>query len=150
MGLYEDRSPGEIFITMAKEGSKISGLMDSIAVAVSLALQYGVPLRFLVDKFAHVRFEPSGWTGNRRIPYAKSIMDYIFRRLGMKFLGAAGDGTDATEISTLRFTGTDPQQGLLPAAAAVDAPLCTECGSIMSRNGSCYKCGNCGGTSGCS
>ena len=85
--MFEDGAPGEIFITMAKEGSTISGLMDSIAVAISLTLQYGVPLKFLVDKFAHVRFEPSGWTGNPQIPYAESIMDYIFRWLGVKFLG---------------------------------------------------------------
>jgi ribonucleoside-diphosphate reductase alpha chain len=101
-GMYNDRSLGEIFLTMAKEGSTISGLMDSLAVTVSLALQYGVPLQFLVDKFAHVRFEPSGWTGNPQIPYAKSIVDYIFRWLGAKFLGpeyaiteAGGDGTSA-------------------------------------------------------
>ena len=81
VGMYEDGSPGEIFVTMAKEGSTISGLMDSMAVAISLTLQYGVPLKFLVDKFSHVRFEPSGWTGNRQIPYAKSILDYIFRWL---------------------------------------------------------------------
>jgi ribonucleoside-diphosphate reductase alpha chain len=86
-GMFEDGSPGEIFVTMAKEGSTISGLMDSMAVAISLTLQCGVPLRFLVDKFAHVRFEPSGWTGNPQIPYATSIMDYIFRWLGVKFLG---------------------------------------------------------------
>ena len=85
--MYEDGCPGEIFITMAKEGSTISGLMDSLAVTISVALQYGAPLGFLVDKFAHVRFEPSGWTGNRQIPYAKSILDYIFRWLGVKFLG---------------------------------------------------------------
>src|SRR5262249_49622088 len=78
-GMYDDGTPGEIFIAMAKEGSTISGLMDSFATAVSFNLQYGVPLKFLVDKFAHVRFEPSGWTGNQTIPYAKSIMDYIFR-----------------------------------------------------------------------
>ncbi len=87
MGLYEDGMPGEIFITMAKEGSTISGLMDGFATAISFALQYGVPLKFLVDKFSHVRFEPSGWTGNQQVPYAKSILDYIFRWLGAKFLG---------------------------------------------------------------
>jgi ribonucleoside-diphosphate reductase alpha chain len=87
VGMFEDGSPGEIFVTMAKEGSTISGLMDSMAVAISLTLQCGVPLKFLVDKFAHVRFEPSGWTGNPQIPYATSIMDYIFRWLALKFLG---------------------------------------------------------------
>ncbi len=88
VGMYDDGAPGEIFITMAKEGSTISGLMDAFATAVSFNLQYGVPLKFLVDKFAHVRFEPSGWTGNQQIPYAKSIMDYIFRWLGAQVPGS--------------------------------------------------------------
>ena len=88
VGMFEDGTPGEIFVTMAKEGSTISGLMDSFATSISYCLQYGVPLKFLVDKFGHVRFEPSGWTGNPQIPYAKSIPDYIFRWLGAKFLGA--------------------------------------------------------------
>ena len=87
VGLFEDGSPGELFITMAKEGSTISGLMDSFATTVSYALQYGVPLKFFVDKFSHVRFEPSGYTGNPQITYAKSIMDYIFRWLAIKFPG---------------------------------------------------------------
>jgi ribonucleoside-diphosphate reductase alpha chain len=151
VGMYEDGSPGEVFITMAKEGSTISGLMDSFATAVSFNLQYGVPLKFLVDKFAHVRFEPSGWTGNPQIPYAKSIMDYMFRWLGAKFLGPEYAVTEAGETSTLRATEADPQQELpFQNLAATDAPFCAECGSIMTRNGSCYKCGNCGGTSGCS
>ena len=89
VGLYEDGMPGEIFISMAKEGSTISGLMDSFATAISYGLQYGVPLKFFVDKFSHVRFEPSGWTGNKDIPYAKSIMDYIFRWMGNRFLGSS-------------------------------------------------------------
>jgi len=150
VGLYSDGSPGEIFITMAKEGSTISGLMDAFATAVSFNLQYGVPLKFLVDKFAHVRFEPSGWTGNPLVPYAKSIMDYIFRWLGAKFLGPEYAVTEAGETTTLRPTEPDPQQQLPFAPVVADAPLCAECGSIMTRNGSCYKCGNCGGTSGCS
>ena len=150
VGLYEDGIPGEIFITMAKEGSTISGLMDSMAVVTSLSLQYGVPLQFLVDKFSHVRFEPSGWTGNPQIPYAKSIMDYIFRWLGAKFLGPEYAVTEAGESPGLRATENEPQQVLQFAPTAPDTPLCAECGSIMTRNGSCYKCGNCGGTSGCS
>jgi ribonucleoside-diphosphate reductase alpha chain len=150
VGMYDDGAPGEIFITMAKEGSTISGLMDAFATAVSFNLQYGVPLKFLVDKFAHVRFEPSGWTGNQQIPYAKSIMDYIFRWLGAKFLGPEYAVTEAGETSVLRPTEASPQQELPFAPATADAPLCAECGSIMTRNGSCYKCGNCGGTSGCS
>jgi len=150
VGMYDDGAPGEIFITMAKEGSTISGLMDAFATAVSFNLQYGVPLKFLVDKFAHVRFEPSGWTGNPLVPYAKSIMDYIFRWLGAKFLGPEYAVTEAGETTTLRPTEPDPQQQLPFAPVVADAPLCAECGSIMTRNGSCYKCGNCGGTSGCS
>jgi ribonucleoside-diphosphate reductase alpha chain len=150
VGMYDDGTPGEIFITMAKEGSTISGLMDAFATAVSFNLQYGVPLKFLVDKFAHVRFEPSGWTGNQTIPYAKSIMDYIFRWLGAKFLGSEYAITEAGETTTLRPTEPDPQQDLPFSPVVSDAPLCAECGSIMTRNGSCYKCGNCGGTSGCS
>ncbi len=86
VGLYEDGQPGEIFLKMAKEGSTISGLMDTFATTVSVALQYGVPLHDLVHKFAHVRFEPSGFTGNPEIPIAKSIVDYIFRWLGSRFL----------------------------------------------------------------
>ena len=150
VGMYDDGAPGEIFITMAKEGSTISGLMDAFATAVSFNLQYGVPLKFLVDKFAHVRFEPSGWTGNQQIPYAKSIMDYIFRWLGARFLGPEYAVTEAGETTTLRPTEASPQQELPFAPVVADAPLCAECGSIMTRNGSCYKCGNCGGTSGCS
>jgi ribonucleoside-diphosphate reductase alpha chain len=150
VGMYDDGAPGEIFITMAKEGSTISGLMDSLATAISFNLQYGVPLKFLVDKFAHVRFEPSGWTGNQQIPYAKSIIDYIFRWLGAKFLGPEYAVTEAGESPMLRPTEADAQQQLPFSPAVADAPLCAECGSIMTRNGSCYKCGNCGGTSGCS
>jgi ribonucleoside-diphosphate reductase alpha chain len=150
VGMYDDGAPGEIFITMAKEGSTISGLMDAFATAVSFNLQYGVPIKFLVDKFAHVRFEPSGWTGNQQIPYAKSIMDYIFRWLGAKFLSPEYAVSEAGEPMTLRPTETDPQQQLPFLPVTADAPLCAECGSIMTRNGSCYKCGNCGGTSGCS
>jgi ribonucleoside-diphosphate reductase alpha chain len=150
VGMYDDGSPGEIFITMAKEGSTISGLMDAFATAVSFNLQYGVPLKFLVDKFAHVRFEPSGWTGNQQVPYAKSIMDYIFRWLGAKFLGPEYAITEAGETAALRPTEPSPQQELPFSPVSADAPLCAECGSIMTRNGSCYKCGNCGGTSGCS
>ena len=125
--------------------------MDSFATVVSFNLQYGVPIKFLVDKFAHVRFEPSGWTGNQQIPYAKSIMDYIFRWLGNKFLGPEYATVEAGEtMPTLRPTETDPQIELPFNPMTSDAPLCSECGSIMTRNGSCYKCANCGGTSGCS
>jgi ribonucleoside-diphosphate reductase alpha chain len=151
VGMYEDGTPGEIFVTMAKEGSTISGLMDSFSTSVSYCLQYGVPLKFLVDKFGHVRFEPSGWTGNQQIPYAKSIPDYIFRWLAAKFLGAEYPAAnEAGASSALRPTEVSPQESLPFPAVATDAPMCAECGGMMTRNGSCYKCENCGGTSGCS
>jgi ribonucleoside-diphosphate reductase alpha chain len=150
VGLYEDGTPGELFITMAKEGSTISGLMDSFATSVSYGLQYGVPLKFFVDKFSHVRFEPSGWTGNQTIPYAKSIMDYIFRWLGNRFLGPEYAITEAGESPKLRATEPEPQQSLGFEKQTAEAVVCSECGSLMVPNGSCYKCENCGGTSGCS
>ena len=150
VGLYEDGSPGELFITMAKEGSTISGLMDSFGLAISYALQYGVPLKFFVDKFSHVRFEPSGWTGNPQVPYAKSIMDYIFRWMGGKFLGPEFAVGDVGDSQKLQVTEPVPQQSLPFPVSVADSPTCSECGGIMTRNGSCYKCGNCGSTSGCS
>jgi ribonucleoside-diphosphate reductase alpha chain len=269
VGLYEDGTPGEIFLKMAKEGSTISGLMDAFATAISVALQYGVPLKDLVNKFSHMRFEPAGFTGNREIPMAKSLVDYIFRYLATKFLdrdaqdqvgiinrqmtlsdaqpvsagtdsgGAAGSaaqaegmgspnaeaaepapnetgagsssgrpgagasglaGAPATPTSSAASSGSDAgskgtpssgsasgpggtasqtdataeskPNGLLDGLKVVaanghatksadagqpsvtfdtaDSPACTECGSIMVRNGSCYKCINCGSTSGCS
>jgi len=240
VGLYPDGQPGEIFLKMAKEGSTVSGLMDTFATAISLSLQYGVPLRDLVNKFAHVRFEPSGFTGNNEIPIAKSIIDYIFRWLGSRFLStddkanlglinreSYGDAPTASAISA--DSGPAPLATASPAnfvsetlaaptpapaapqpsepspapareepkaelaviaanpvanghanghangngkstsfgagtgamtlnlggvkvafAAQADAPSCMDCGSIMVRNGSCYKCLNCGSTSGCS
>jgi ribonucleoside-diphosphate reductase alpha chain len=150
VGMYEDGTPGEVFISMAKEGSTISGLMDTLATSISYGLQYGVPLKFFVDKFSHVRFEPSGWTGNSQVPYAKSIIDYIFRWLGARFLGIT-EASEAGEALKLRPTEVQPQQALpFEANVVSDAPMCSECGSMMTRNGSCYKCENCGGTSGCS
>jgi ribonucleoside-diphosphate reductase alpha chain len=245
IGLYEDGQPGEIFLRMAKEGSTISGLMDSFATAVSVAMQYGVPLKDLVNKFSHLRFEPAGFTTNRDIPMAKSLVDYIFRYMASKFLSQ--DEKDAVGIINRQMTlteavpvgesgpaGTTPAGGAAPSAATssprsttsgsgqssvvdaapadssasasgsdaaaaeagaaasgpaaqksgsslldglkivaqnaaaatreerlnagqapvvfdtADSPACTECGSIMVRNGSCYKCINCGATSGCS
>src|SRR5882762_7264156 len=131
VGMYEDGAPGEIFVTMAKEGSTISGLMDSFSTSVSYCLQYGVPLKFLVDKFAHVRFEPSGWTGNPKIPYAKSIPDYIFRWLALRFIGPEGaPPVEAGDSSVMRPTEPDPQQALPFPSQVSDAPLCAECGSL--------------------
>ena len=231
VGLYEDGTPGEVFITMAKEGSTISGLMDSFATAISMCLQHGVPLKLLCEKFAHTRFEPSGWTGNEQIGYAKSIMDYIFRWMQLRFLSgtqlalfanlqpsaaavpvtglitAPDNAVILSEAKDPRislspaaqipephtmlgdaFEHTDrtpPQQGIAPDLQASsgltnnqqlttnnfavedrsiihasdamkglydmgDAPSCSTCGAIMVRNGSCYRCMECGGTSGCS
>jgi ribonucleoside-diphosphate reductase alpha chain len=250
IGLYEDGTPGEIFLRMAKEGSTISGLMDSFATAVSLALQYGVPLKDLVNKFSHLRFEPAGFTTNRDIPMAKSLVDYIFRYMATKFMsadeknavgivnrqltlseaqvvggdataastpsqgsggGAAAGSTPTGSISTRSddkagdatkagspdaATGRQAPDVAVPEDSATaipvggeetaasglldglkivaqnveakdraerlevgqapvifdtaDSPACTDCGSIMVRNGSCYKCINCGATSGCS
>jgi ribonucleoside-diphosphate reductase alpha chain len=242
IGLYEDGTPGEIFLRMAKEGSTISGLMDSFATAVSLALQYGVPLRDLVNKFSHLRFEPAGFTTNRDIPMAKSLVDYIFRYMATKFLTrdeqdvvgiinrqmtlseapaksgdaavdaptapgfatvaegapptattsseATPEGSDVTRDEAATASGSSTSEGAGGEAAGeaeakildgfqilaknghaqkadergerleagqapvifdtADSPACFECGSIMVRNGSCYKCINCGSTSGCS
>ncbi|NJD29388.1 MAG: vitamin B12-dependent ribonucleotide reductase [Chloroflexi bacterium] len=240
VGLYPDGQPGEIFLKMAKEGSTVSGLMDTFATTVSVALQYGVPLRDLVNKFAHVRFEPSGFTGNSEIPIAKSIVDYIFRWLGSRFLsvddkanlglidrtesqepaaaaassvpfGLAARSDESRDDAVRANASADPAPAAPPTAAGpvvavapdpatksegkevavvgvaavanghanghangngtasngggitlnlggtkvafatqADAPSCMDCGSIMVRNGSCYKCLNCGSTSGCS
>jgi len=207
-GKYEDGSPGEIFVVMAKEGSTISGLMDAFATMTSLALQHGVPLQLLVDKFTHTRFEPSGFTKNPEIPMAKSVMDYIFKWLAIKFLSrdsqadagvilrdaepavadkpaasregvsAVGDliplTKDEAKFVNRLNTGVAAEppvpEGKVertvgfarsPKTSAVskpastflyqqDAPTCGDCGSIMVRNGACYKCLNCGSTSGCS
>jgi len=183
VGLYPNGQPGEIFIKMAKEGSTVSGLMDAFATSVSLALQHGVPLRVLCEKFAHTRFEPSGWSGSSKIGYAKSITDYIFRWLHFRFVEPEqGDlfegmfkrnGVTAVESSALptgepmaeptsvvslspaasnqhRAATMHPADALKDIIDLGDAPSCHVCGSIMTRNGSCYRCMSCGSTSGCS
>ncbi|MGD1081981.1 MAG: hypothetical protein ABR881_26990 [Candidatus Sulfotelmatobacter sp.] len=151
VGLYEDGLPGELFIRMAKEGSTVSGLMDSFATAVSLALQYGVPLRVLCDKFSHTRFEPSGWSGNPKIGYAKSLMDYLFRWLELRFLkGEQGLLFDLPKPAQPQREVTSLVEGLGQVVELGDAPPCQFCGSLMVRNGSCYRCMTCGSTSGCS
>jgi len=175
VGLYPNGKPGELFITMAKEGSTVSGLMDSFALAVSIALQHGVPLELFCEKFAHTRFEPSGWSGNPDIGYAKSIMDYIFRWLQLRFLTGqqqmlfenlrprtADRGPQTSggaEVNGAAEVGSPKPEvrGQVHAADALssivdlgDAPSCSFCGSIMTRNGSCYRCMSCGSTSGCS
>ena len=154
VGVYEDGLPGEIFITMAKQGSTISGLMDAFATVVSLALQHGVPLRVLCEKLSHMRFEPSGWSGNPKIGYAKSLMDYIARWLELRFLtGDQGELFKAlpTPIQPARDAdSTDPVGALGELIQMGDAPACNICGSLMVRSGTCYRCGTCGSTSGCS
>jgi ribonucleoside-diphosphate reductase alpha chain len=158
VGMYDDGAPGEIFINMSKEGSTVSGLMDAFARAISYALQYGVPIEVLADKFAHTRFEPSGFTGNEQIPYAKSITDYIFRWLALKFLppekqalAGMSESSDASATSAAS-SSPEPRNSAIQSQPRMfeDAPPCSTCGSIMVRNGSCYKCLNCGATSGCS
>jgi len=165
-GLYEDGSPGEIFLVMAKEGSTISGFADAFAQAISYALQYGVPLDVLVHKFSHVRFEPSGLTKNPEVRIAKSIVDYVFRWLATKFLSKATQeavGVNERVPAAVDDRGTlpptafgDPPAGGASSGSSFaaiqnqeDAPPCPTCGSIMVRSGACYKCANCGTTSGC-
>jgi ribonucleoside-diphosphate reductase alpha chain len=177
VGLYPNGQPGELFITMAKEGSTVSGLMDSFALAVSIALQHGVELKLFCEKFAHTRFEPSGWSGNPDIGYAKSIMDYIFRWLQLRFLTgqqqllfdnlglrpAGGVPEGSGEVSSTAIAAGPKTEVRAPGSRSVhaadalsslvdlgDAPTCSFCGSIMTRNGSCYRCMSCGSTSGCS
>jgi ribonucleoside-diphosphate reductase alpha chain len=151
VGLYEDGLPGELFIRMAKEGSTVSGLMDSFATAVSLALQYGVPLQVLCDKFSHTRFEPSGWSGNPKIGYAKSLTDYLFRWLELRFLkGEQGLLFELPKLAQPRPEVSSAVEGLGQVVELGDAPPCQFCGSLMVRNGSCYRCMTCGSTSGCS
>jgi len=174
VGMYDDGSPGEIFIKMAKEGSTLSGFMDGLALSVSIGLQYGVPLKVLVDKLINTRFEPSGYTGNPAIPYAKSVLDYLARWLGGRFISAdylMPNGTAGGEMTTPPALSPAMSSALVPAAAPgtgedsptgrssepmrshlafEGAPTCTECGMLMTPSGSCYKCENCGNTSGCS
>ncbi|MDD8043101.1 MAG: vitamin B12-dependent ribonucleotide reductase [Verrucomicrobiota bacterium] len=181
VGLYEDGMPGELFIIMAKEGSTIGGLMDCFGTAISLGLQYGVPLDAFIKKFAHTRFEPSGWTKNPDIPLAKSLVDYIFRWLAKEFPSADSEGladaephepelpkiaAEADAASKQRVNRPVPQyleitgDGARPEPAdeldrsfahfQQDAPLCDNCGHITVRNGSCYRCHNCGASMGCS
>ncbi|MCX6992774.1 MAG: vitamin B12-dependent ribonucleotide reductase [Kiritimatiellaeota bacterium] len=168
VGLYEDGTPGELFITMAKEGSTVGGIMDAFGTAISMCLQYGVPLSTLIDKFCHSRFEPSGFTKNPEIPYAKSLVDYIFRWLDLTF----PDGRNQTmRLLRPRPDLAESKPEVAPAAAMptdataapselnaptqfkdmqADAPPCDKCGAITVRNGACYRCFNCGNSMGCS
>jgi ribonucleoside-diphosphate reductase alpha chain len=155
VGVYEDGSPGEIFVRMAKEGSTVSGLMDGLATVVSLALQHGVPLRVLCAKLSHMRFEPSGWTGNPKIGFAKSILDYIARWLELRFLnneqGELFGSPSKSADAVLSNPSHRPEVASLDEFVELgDSPACNICGGLMVRSGSCYRCTNCGSTSGCS
>ena len=175
VGMYpETGQPGELFVRMAKEGSTISGLMDAFATSISIALQYGVPLEDLCRKFAYMRFEPAGFTNNRQIPQATSVMDYIFKYLEQKFLQVPpeeehlGDGVQqemekvGPAEDEIQMPLPFPTPRLAPATTLVagvaqpqvfqnqdDAPPCSNCGSIMVRNGACFVCVQCGSSSGC-
>jgi ribonucleoside-diphosphate reductase alpha chain len=184
VGLYDDGTPGEIFLSMAKQGSTVSGLMEAFGRAVSYALQYGVPIQDLVRNFSHMRFEPMGRTENRDIPMAQSIIDYVFRWLASRYMSpeeAYEVGVMTPEIKAALAAGQYPlplNGAVAPVAggsgtgeahghgAAIDAvpaafrapranghddaPACAICGWIMIRSGTCYRCENCGSTSGCS
>jgi ribonucleoside-diphosphate reductase alpha chain len=175
VGLYPDGRPGELFFRVTKEGSTVNGLMDSLGISMSMALQHGVPLKDLVRKLAHLRFEPAGATNNARIRFAKSIPDYVARWLALEFLteddrraigleGAAegnGNGhapapgagakTTVSHPTTVKFEtrALDTFSGG-SGGASEDAPSCGICGGIMVRSGTCYACTVCGSTSGCS
>jgi ribonucleoside-diphosphate reductase alpha chain len=154
VGLYPDGEPGELFITMAKEGSSVSGLMSSFAQVVSVALQHGVPLTVFCDKFTHTRFEPSGFTGNPEIPIATSIMDYIFRWLQLRFLSKPSalprpHQAQLPERTPPSVIDSTQHSSVVAAADTTDAPFCVHCGSLTVRSGACFLCQNCGNSSGC-
>jgi ribonucleoside-diphosphate reductase alpha chain len=192
VGMFDDGQPGEVFVSIAKQGSTTAGLCEAFGRAISYTLQYGVPLRDLVQRFSYMRFEPMGRTMNREIPVAQSLVDYIFRWLASQFLSEE----DKSELGILteserarleaRYSGVQPElvdAPVQPLAATMppiaggsfeadalpvvspgnghsteyrgprvqaDAPACANCGWIMSRSGTCYRCENCGSTSGCS
>ena len=165
VGEYEDGRPGELFITMAKEGSTIGGLMDTIGTLTSLALQYNVPIEVLERKLAHMRFEPSGFTKNPDMPVAKSISDYLFRWLAFQYVSGYRDQNapqprppalpvqgQPPPLAQREPVGPKPPQTPvdLVAHALTDTPTCDTCGALTVRNGACYKCLNCGNSMGCS
>jgi len=167
VGMYDDGRPGEVFIKMAKEGSTLSGVMDGLALTISLGLQYGVPLKVFVDKLLNTRFEPSGITPNPNIRFVSSVLDYIARWLGGRFISAdylklnhaapaenAATAAPAAVLPAMTQANLDAMQTALSASrlsnAHEGAPTCSECGMLMVPNGACYKCENCGSTSGCS
>lgn len=152
VGLYPDGRPGEMFITIAKEGSTLSGVMDAFATSISILLQYGVPLKVLADKFAFVRYEPSGFTKNPHIRIAKSLTDYIFRWMVLKF------GTLEEKVAmgiVIQDNEGDKKVLELPTTKVSGSPHgdgmpCPKCGGITQRNGTCHVCPSCGTTTGCS
>jgi ribonucleoside-diphosphate reductase alpha chain len=166
VGMYEDGRPGEIFIKMSKEGSTLSGVMDGLALTISLGLQYGVPLKVFVDKLVNTRFEPSGISANPNIRFVSSVLDYIARWLGGRFISsdylkltgeqiaAAAAPTSANsamvESMLAAISAGNPATSTKQRDAHEGAPACSECGMLMVPNGACYKCENCGSTSGCS
>jgi ribonucleoside-diphosphate reductase alpha chain len=166
VGMYEDNRPGEIFIKMSKEGSTLSGVMDGLAMTISLGLQYGVPLKVFVDKLLNTRFEPSGITANPNIRFVSSVLDYIARWLGGRFISSDYLKLNgAAPVENASATVAPPAPVIQGAAlsslvaevsapkltnAHEGAPTCSECGMLMVPNGACYKCENCGSTSGCS
>ena len=175
IGEYADGSPGEVFVHISKEGSAVSGLMDAVGALTSVALQSGVPLATLVKKFRHMRFEPSGWTRSPEIGHADSILDYVFRWMGNRYPSvdesdaAAGQSRLVLEEDIVLANQQEGPAPVTPSLAEeprapynaddgnsgvfqnqLDAPPCAECGSIMVRSGSCFRCYNCGATSGCS
>src|SRR5881275_990369 len=164
VGMYDDGRPGEIFIKMSKEGSTLSGVMDGLALTISLGLQYGVPLKVFVDKLLNTRFEPSGITANPNIRFVSSVLDYIARWLGGRFISSdylklnggathtenSGPGVLPPAILSALASLPAPSTAAKPTNAHEGAPTCSECGMLMVPNGACYKCENCGSTSGCS
>lgn len=157
IGEYDDGRPGEMFIHVSKEGSTVSGLMDAVGTLTSVALQSGVPLSTLVKKFRHMRFEPSGWTRNPEITHADSILDYVFRWMGQRYIESDQAADQGRMVLGEEPRLADEEAGpvpITPSAASfqnqLDAPPCSDCGSIMVRSGSCFRCTNCGATSGCS
>ena len=162
VGKYDDGRVGEVFIKMSKEGSTLSGIMDGLALTMSLGLQYGVPLKVFVDKLKNTRFEPSGITPNPNIRFVSSVLDYIARWLGGRFISADYLKLNGAAMPEVTGAAAAPvvSQALaaLPVSSASStpsnahegAPACSECGMLMVPNGACYKCENCGSTSGCS
>ena len=174
VGEYED-CPGEVFIKVSKQGSTLAGIMDAFSIPISLGLQHGVPLAKIVRKFANMKFEPAGIMDDPELRIATSLIDYIFRRMALDFLSVE-ERSDLGILSTQAGTadaargGGDvdpdgrPRRGRHqrrpcrcraggpgpPRAEQLDAPLCYSCGNTMQRAGSCYVCGSCGSTSGCS